>query len=158
LTVAPTEVARKYVIEKYVRPALERGDKTIEVRIGNVLKELGWSNRTPSVFSTLSSRQFQEEAGVELIEKRDGPPSGGPSTTWRFIYRIIGSPANGATGKDPVLPNGAGLMNLAGICAGVFRKLGGGEAFLKSERNWGPDAGEKYAAEQSNQKPGDDRK
>jgi hypothetical protein len=49
-------------------------------------------------------------------------------------------------------------MNLAGICAGVFRKLGGGEAFLKSERNWGPDAGEKYAAEQSNQKPGDDRK
>jgi len=147
---APTEITKKHIIERYVRPALERGDETIEVRVGNVLKELGWSNRTPSVFSTLGSRQFQEEAGLELIEKRDGPPSGGPSTTWRFIYRVLGNRRSAETKKNEMIPNGAGLMSLAGICADIFRKLGGGESFLKAERNWGPDAWERYAAERTN--------
>lgn len=142
---APTEIAKKHVIDHYVRPARERGEKTVEVRVGNVLKELGWSNRTPSIFSTLGSQPFQEEAGVELIEKRDGPKSGGPSTTWRFIYRLLDAPSRPRSDKNEATPNGAGLMNLAGICAGVFRKLGGGEAYLKAERDWGPDVWEKPA-------------
>lgn len=141
---APTEIAKKHVIERYVRPARERGEKTVEVRVGNVLKELGWSNRTPSVFSTLGSQPFQQEAGVELIEKRDGPKSGGPSTTWRFIYRLLDVPSREASNKKEAISNGAGLMKLAGICAGVFRKLGGGEAYLRAERNWGPDIWEKH--------------
>lgn len=155
---APTEVTKKHVIAKYVRPARERGEKTVEVRVGNVLKELGWSNRTPSVFSTLGSQLFQDEAGLQLIEKCDGPASGGPSTTWRFIYRVLDRPAPGSSEKQEVIPNGAGLMKLAGICADVFRQLGGGEAFLKEERNWGPDVWERYEAERAREASPGERK
>lgn len=151
---AITDITKQHLIEKYVRPARKRGDKTIQVRVGSVLKELGWSNRTPSVFSTLGSRAFQEEAGVELIEKRGGPPSGGPSTTWQFVYRVLDrEPVPGAESEKKI-QNGAGLMNLAGICSDVFRLLGGGEAFLKREREWGPDTWERYAEEQGNNRPG----
>ncbi len=143
---APTEITKQHVISTYVRPARLKGEKTIEVRVGNVLKELGWTNRTPSVFSTLTSKAFQEEAGVELIEKRGGPASGGPSTKVQFIFRVLNIGASSGP-VERVLPNGAGLMSLYGICRETFRQLGGGEAFLKAERNWGPDAWEKYEAE-----------
>src|ERR1019366_9992751 len=85
----PSEQTRAHVISTYVKPARLKGEKTIQVRVGNIQKELGWTNRTPSVFSTLLSRDFQQEAGVELVEKRGGPPSGGPSTTWQFVFRVL---------------------------------------------------------------------
>ena len=152
---ALTDMTKEHVIEQYVRPARQRGDKTIQVRVGSVLKELGWSNRTPSVFSTLGSRAFQEEAGLELIEKRGGPPSGGPSTTWQFVYRVLDHGPVPSAKPEKKIQNGAGLMSLAGICSDVFRLLGGGEAFLKREREWGPDTWERYIEEQRKNRPGD---
>jgi len=142
----PTEETRKHVISNYVEPARTRGEAIVQVKVGNIQKELGWVNRTPSVFSTLSSKDFHEEAGVELIEKRGGPASGGPSTTWQFVYKVLDRGASRNTSAK-IVPNGAGLMSLYGICADVFRDLGGGEAFLKAERDWGPDPWEKVAAE-----------
>lgn len=155
---SPTDQTKKHVIKHYVQPARMRGEKTVEVRVGNVLKELGWSNRTPSVFSTLGSQSFQEEAGLQLIEKRGGPPSGGPSTTWQFIYRVLDREphSNAKTGR--VIPNGGGLLNLAGVLADAFRKLGGGEAYLKAERDWGPDAWERYAPGRAKNPKGGDAK
>jgi hypothetical protein len=146
----PTEETKRHVITSYVRPARLKGANVIQVRVGTVQKELGWTNRTPSVFSTLSSKEFQQEAGVELIEKRDGPPSGGPSTTVQFVYRILdGSAAQKPSSrKSRTIPNGAGLEKLYGILADAYKELGGGEAYLKAERNWGPDAWEKYEQEQ----------
>jgi len=146
----PTDQTKQHVIATYVKPARLKGANIVQVRVGAVQKELGWTNRTPSVFSTLSSKEFQREAGVELIEKRDGPSSGGPSTTVQFVYRILDG---GATPTPPsresrTIPNGAGLEKLYGIFAEEFKELGGGEAFLKAERNWGPDAWEKYEQEE----------
>jgi len=144
---APTEATKRHVIATYVEPARQRGERTVEVRVGNVLKELGWSNRTPSVFSTLNSQAFQREAGIELIEKRGGPSSGGPSTTVRFVYRVLDDvPAT--QGNAKVVPNGAGLLELYGVLADVYRELGGGEAYLKAERDWGPDVWERYELEE----------
>lgn len=144
----PSETTRQHVLKKYVRPARERGENTITVRVGNVLKELGWTNRTPSVFSTLGSQAFHKEAGVELVERRGGPPSGGPSTTVQFVYRILDEPSSAEEARK-VVPNGAGLLELYGILADTFRELGGGEAYLKAERDWGPDAWERYEAEKA---------
>jgi hypothetical protein len=129
-----TEVTRKHVIETYVAPARLKGEKTLLIRVGNVLKELGWTNRTPSVFSTLSSQTFQREAGLELIEKRGGPASGGPSTTVQFVYRVLDSPNQIAKG-DIVTPDGGGIMDLYGIGADAYKQLGGGEEYLKGERD-----------------------
>jgi hypothetical protein len=142
----PTEMTKRHVIAAYVRPAQDRGEKTFTVRVGSVLKELGWTNRTPSVFSTLSSRAFQKEAGIELIEKRGGPASGGPSTTVQFVYRLLDE-VQPDQPSAKVVPNGAGLLELYGILADTFRDLGAGEAYSKAERDWGPDAWERYEAE-----------
>ncbi len=143
----PTELTKKHVISAYVEPARLRGDNTIRVKVGSVQKALGWTNRTPSVFSTLKSRDFQKEAGVELIEKTGGPASGGPSTTVQFVYRVLAEPADSPKTAKPI-PNGAGLEKLYGILADSYAELGGGEAYLKAERNWGPDVWERYENEE----------
>ncbi len=146
----PTERTKRHVISAYVQPARQKGEKTIQVRVGNIQKELGWTNRTPSVYSTLLSRDFQQEAGVELIEKVGGPPSGGPSTTWQFVFRVLGE-AEGSTPAAKAVPDGAGLRALYGLCAGTFKALGGGEEFLRREREWGPDVWERYETEKREQ-------
>jgi len=146
----PTDQTKEHVIATYVKPARLRGEGVIQVRVGTVHKELGWTNRTPSVFSTLSSQEFQREAGLELIEKRGGPPSGGPSTTVQFVYRLLDESNRRATRQSTPkpAPTGAGLDQLYGILKDAYAELGGGEAYLESERNWGPDAWERYERQQ----------
>jgi len=143
----PTEQTRQHVISTYVQPARQNGAKTIQIRVGDVQKELGWTNRTPSVFSTLSSKEFQREAGIELIEKVGGPPSGGPSTTVQFVYQVLDGTEN-TTPAARAAAQRNGLRELYGLCAGTFKALGGGEEFLKAERQWGLDAWERYQAEE----------
>jgi len=142
----PTDLTKQHVIARYVKPARLNGENVVQVRVGTVQKELGWTNRTPSVFSTLSSKEFQQEAGLELIERRGGPPSGGPSTTVQFVFRLLkeGDHSPSFHFEAKPLPNGAGLEKLYGILKDSYAELGGGEAYLKAERNWGPDAWEKY--------------
>ena len=140
----PTDQTKRHVIAHYVTPARLKGEKVIQVRVGAVQNELGWTNRTPSVFSTLSSKEFQREAGVELIEKQGGPPSGGPSTTVQFVYKLLDRKAGQKSSPARLVPSGAGLEKLYGIFAGAYKELGGGEAYLKGERSWGPDAWERY--------------
>ncbi len=150
----PTELTKRHVISTYVEPARQRGDKTILVKVGGVQKELGWTNRTPSVFSTLSSRSFQREAGVELVEKTGGPASGGPSTTVQFVFKVLerGAAKHAAQDTGSRIPNGAGLEKLYGIFKDEYARLGGGEEYLKAERNWGPDAWERYDREERGRK------
>jgi hypothetical protein len=56
------------------------------------------------------------------------------------------------TGEDAASanaqPRGAGLKSLYGLCAGTFKALGGGEEFLRRERESGLDAWERYQAEE----------
>lgn len=125
-----SDATKRHVITKYVNPARTRGERRLEVKVGDVVKELGLTNRTPSVFSTLSSRSFQREAGLELIEKRGGPVSGGPSTTVQFVYRVLG----GEEPSERRINKGEDLMSLYGIGSDVFRQLGGGNEYLKLER------------------------
>ena len=146
-----TDLTKQHVIAKYVEPARTKGETTIQVRVGNIQKELGWTNRSPSVFSTLSSRDFQVEAGVELIAKKGGPPSGGPSTTVQFVYRVLAQ-TDKASPAAKAVPSGEGLMELYGILADAYEALGGGEAYLKAEREWEPDPWEKLALEEAKEK------
>ncbi|HEY1964140.1 MAG TPA: hypothetical protein VGG59_04380, partial [Acidobacteriaceae bacterium] len=63
-----SEQVRKHVIEQYISPARNKGQESVQVRVGNVHGELHWTGRVPSVFQALSSLKFQHEAGVELVE------------------------------------------------------------------------------------------
>ena len=125
-----SDATKRHVIAKYVKPARTRGERKLEVRVGNVVKELGLTNRTPSVFSTLSSVSFQREAGLELIEKRGGPESGGPSTTVQFVYRVLEDKES----SNKRIDKSDDLISLYGIGGDVFRQLGGGDEYLKRER------------------------
>jgi len=125
----PTDQTKRHVIENYVEPARNRGENKVRLRIGTVIKELGWRNRTPSVYSTLTSEEFQRQAGIRLVDKSGGPASGGPSTTWDLTYRILDDPS-------PSRPRiKAGLLGLSGICADMYRRVGGAEAFIRALRD-----------------------
>lgn len=136
----PTDQTRRHVIENYVQPARSRGEKEIRIRVGTIVKELGWKNRTPSVYSTLTSDEFQRQAGICLVDKSDGPASGGASTTWKLKYRILDDRSTAHAE-----PRGT-LLALSGICADMYRLVGGAETFIRSLReefgSIAPDSGE----------------
>ena len=66
----PTDQTKEHVIAKYVKPARLNGQNAIQVRVGTVAKSLPRLifGRAPSVFPTLLSKEFQREAGVELVD------------------------------------------------------------------------------------------
>ncbi len=140
---------RAYVTNHYIVPARQSGSSTVIVRAGDVHKAMKWDlKKVPQVCSALSTRKFLNGANVELL-KRKGPPSG-QSTTVEFTFRLLQSEAGNHAPRpqDKPVANGAGLEKLIGIFAKEYAELGGGEAYLKAERNWGPDAWERYELEE----------
>jgi 5-methylcytosine-specific restriction protein B len=123
-----SEQVLKHVETAYVVPARERGESTIRVKAGDVHRDLRWANRVPSVCTTLSSQKLQKAIGIELIAK-EGPPSG-QSTTVIFTYRLPS--ANGRSDSAPRQSDR--LERLYGIASEIFRELGGGEKFIREER------------------------
>lgn len=118
----------RYVQHFYIEPARKRGNAELSIKAGDVHKALRWSNRVPSVCQALASKRFLEQNQLTLIEKQ-GPPSG-LSTTTVFTYRLHAESA--ATSKSS--QKASLLLSLRGRGKDLFRKLGGGEAFLREER------------------------
>jgi hypothetical protein len=118
----------QYVQRSYIEPAKRRGDSAVSIKAGDVHKALRWNNRVPSVCQALSSKRFLEQNHLTLIEKQ-GPPSG-LSTTTVFTYRLqtLGEPPSKPIKKASL------LLSLQGAGKELFKKLGGGEAFLLEER------------------------
>ena len=125
---ALNEEVKKHVKTAYVEPARKRSESTVRIKAGDVHRALHWVNRVPSVCTTLSSQKFQRETGLKLISK-EGPPSG-HSTTVVFTYSL---PSDGAAATQPSEKKSR-LEALYGTLSGVFQELGGGENFLRSER------------------------
>lgn len=121
-----SDTVRKHIRDVYVRPAIQRGEKFVTVKVGAVHKALTLSNRVPLVCAALKSKKLLEENNLKLVSQ-SGPPSG-QSTTVTFTYEILQSQAPSAS------PYKA-LMALRGLAKDVFQKLGGGEAFIRSERS-----------------------
>jgi len=118
---------QRHVLSVYVGPAKVRGEDTIRIKAGDVHRDLHWVNRVPSVCTTLGSKKFQRETGLELIEK-EGPPSG-MGTRAVFTYRLSVEKRSVPPGRKESL-----LEALYGTQADVYRQLGGGEKFIRSER------------------------
>jgi hypothetical protein len=119
---------RDYARRHYIDAARRRREATVEILAGDVHKALSLSSRVPAVCQALSSRRFLEENKIAL-ERREGPPSG-QSTTARFTYRLLGeNRVSDPTGsRSP-------FLGLRGIAKQVFQALGGGEAFIRAERD-----------------------
>ena len=113
-------------MERHVDPARSRGEETITVVAGAVLRELGLrSDYAPSVCSALRARKFCTENDLVLI-REDGPKSK-QSTTTAFTYRLPRSSTAGGAGRSAV-------WDLLGAGEETFAALGGGEHWLRRER------------------------
>ena len=121
-----SDLVREHVRETYLRPARRRGEKRVSIHVGTVHKVLALSNRVPLVCAALRSKKFLEENALNLIAKT-GPPSG-QSTTVTFTYEILDG-GRTDTGQTEA------FLKLRGIGKELFRTLGGGEAFIREERN-----------------------
>jgi hypothetical protein len=135
----PTSTAdtiRSFAEKEYVQAARRKGSNRIQIKVGDVHRALKLKNRVPNVSSALRSRIFLEKNNLE-IEEESGPPSGmGTRTT--FTYRILNE-------KNPNASATVTFEDLRGLMKETFKSLGGGEAFLRREREhfYEPDAEEK---------------
>jgi hypothetical protein len=126
LTQSVSDLVRTHVREVYLKPVIQRGESTLTVNAGAVHKALALHNRVPLVCAALKSKKFLEGNGLRLVSKT-GPPSG-QSTTVTFTYEILASSADRPSVTSP-------LIDLRGVAKNLFRELGGGENFIRSERN-----------------------
>ena len=117
---------RSFVSDRYIKPARRRGDRRVEIIAGEVHRDLKLRNRVPNVCQVLASKKFQDENRVE-IEERTGPPSG-MGTRMTYVYRLLDEQPTAAAAK------GDWFERMRGLLTEEFKKLGGGEAFLKNER------------------------
>jgi hypothetical protein len=109
----------------YVLPARRRNQMRFSIRAGDVVRELRLSGRTPAVCSALKSREFLRHNNLQLVE-RTGPESG-QSTTVTYTYEFIDAKPSSQK-EDP-------WKRLRGALKDVFAELGGGESYLRGERD-----------------------
>jgi len=125
-THSDSDLVRQHAAEVYLRTARRRGDRRFTVNVGAVHKALGLNNRVPLVCAALTSKKFLVENSLKLIS-RTGPPSG-QSTTVTYTYEFTQT-------KQPSSPKQDPWIRLRGALKDVFAELGGGEAYLRNERD-----------------------
>jgi hypothetical protein len=128
---------REHARREYVEPARRRQESTIRIVAGEVQKAVRLSNRVSLVCQALKSHKFLDENHL-VLEKWDGPPSG-MSTTVIFTYRLTDEAGQASCESAESL-----FLQLRGIGKDVFQSLGGGEAFIRKEREdfYGPGQGQ----------------
>lgn len=79
----PTDRYRSFVLKHWIRPARERGEQIVEVRLGDVRERMGLDSATDIGFA-LDTQKFEELANVKL-EKISGPRSRtAPNNVYHF--------------------------------------------------------------------------
>jgi hypothetical protein len=63
------------VLNAYIKPARQRGDPTVRIRVGDVHKAMGLKSRQPAIAGALGAQKFEQYADVRLIS-REGPHMG----------------------------------------------------------------------------------
>jgi len=66
---------RDFVYERYIKPAREKGVKTVTLRAGEVHDAMGLKGKIPTVCSALGSNKFLKQHNLRLA-KREGPSCG----------------------------------------------------------------------------------
>jgi hypothetical protein len=133
ITQSVSDQIRSYVVENYLKPAIRKEESSFAVNAGEVHKALKLSNRVPQVCSALESKKLLEENQLRIVSKT-GPQSG-QSTTVIFTYEILPRESTDSLTNPLVL--------VRGLAKDVFKQLGGGEAFIRSERKAFADRSEK---------------
>ena len=67
-----SEEIRTFVLEQYVKPARQKGEKRITIRAGDVHDVVGLKGRQPLVCDTLRGRKLQDLCRIRLLNERWG--------------------------------------------------------------------------------------
>ena len=119
---------REHARLNYVEPARRKGEATIRIRAGDVRKEMGFTNdQVPAICGALKARKFREQNHL-ILESLDGPPKK-QATTVTFTYRLMNAQPDSERSQTE-----AAFLAMRGIATEVFRSLGGGEAFIRKQR------------------------
>jgi 5-methylcytosine-specific restriction enzyme B len=81
---------RRYSLEKFIKPARERGEKIIAFTSADIHNGLRLESRYPLVCSAIDADKFQEYASV-ILARRDGPKQ---SSTVRWVFDLNGPGVN----------------------------------------------------------------
>lgn len=120
-----SDLVRKQASQNYVQAARRRGVDTFSINVGDVHRDSKLRNRVPLVCMALKSKKFLQANGLRLVSE-SGPPSG-LSTTVTYTYEFIrGKPS--APDKDEA------WARLRGALKDIYAELGGGELYLRKER------------------------
>jgi hypothetical protein len=119
-----SDAVREYATDTYVRPTLRRGGRTLSINVGEVHKAVALRNRVPLVCQALESDKFLKANELKLISKTG--PASGQSTTVTYTYEFVDTKPTGPK-EDP-------WVRLRGALRDVFAELGGGERYLRAER------------------------
>lgn len=123
--ISKSDAVRQHAEEAYVRPARRKGEKLVSIQVGDVHRAVALQNRVPLVCQALQSNKFLEANKLRLVS-RSGPRSG-QSTTVTYTYEFVDEPSLESAGGDA-------WLKLRGALKSAFTELGGGEAYLRSER------------------------
>src|SRR5579863_768045 len=121
---------REFANRRYVEPARRSGEKFVRIKTGDIVNGLALKNSTPNVCSAIESKIFERLSRVKLIGKRSSAPKG-TSTTTEFTFEILDVEGRG---EGEPSPRRVTFADLEGIGKEAFAALGGGEAFIRSER------------------------
>ena len=110
---------------KYVVPARNQKLRRFSIRAGDVVRDLKLYGRVPAVCSALGRNLFLKQNGLKLVESSG--PSSGQSTTVTYTYEFLVSSDSTTSSQDA-------WRELRGSLKRVFAELGGGEAYLRGER------------------------
>lgn len=116
---------RFHARDRYVIPARSRNEVRFPICAGTVVDELRMSGKTPNVCQALKGRRFLEANNLRLVDV-SGPKSG-LSTTVVYTYEFVDGIPSPAGQERP-------WTRLRGALKDVFANLGGGEAYLRAER------------------------
>ncbi len=116
---------RLHARDRYVIPARSRKEVRFPICAGNVVHELDMSGKTPNVCQALKGRRFLEANNLRLVDVR-GPKSG-LSTTVVYTYEFVGGMPSPTQQEQP-------WARLRGALKDIFANMGGGEAYLRAER------------------------
>jgi hypothetical protein len=118
---------RKYSTDRYVIPARQKKLERFSIKAGDIVREMAIGNdHVPAVCSALRGKKFWQTNNLRLI-KVNGPQSG-LSTTVVCTYEFVGKKSAATHKDDP-------WLQLRGAFKNVFAELGGGEAYLRNERD-----------------------
>jgi hypothetical protein len=132
-----SDLVRQHTSDVYLSPARRHREKRVSVNVGAVHKALRLGNRVPLVCTALGSKKFLKQNHLRLISKT-GPPSG-QSTTVTYTYELVDEQAaqrsqDSGRHKRSMDPMEA-WKQLRGSLKDVYAEYGGGEAYLRAERD-----------------------